>query len=126
MAYGSMASGYWREKSHRRAIAVRILVSSCDYPGHFTCSGWLTKVLHILVGDQCQWAAWLLARLCACAVSLEDYYAVGGRGCDEGGAIAELGPPAVVLEEDVTEAVAERAEEQCHMADEPRKLQRLC
>lgn len=123
MAYGSNARGYWRENNHRRAIAENDLIST--HPGSHDRVFVLTKVLHILVGHQSDWALRCLSTLRTGTVSLKDHNAVRRSGCDEGGSVAELSPAAVVLEEDVAQAIAERGQEERHMSDEPCELQRL-
>lgn len=84
-----------------------------------------SKVLHIFITSQSQWAAWLLASLCASAVALE-YHNTVCRGCgNEGSAVAELRPAAVVVEEDVAQRVSERGQQEGDVADEPCELERL-
>lgn len=70
----------------------------------------LTKVLHILIASKCQWAALLLAALCASLVSLEHDNTVRSSSCDKCSAVAELCPFAVVVEEDVAQGVSDRGE----------------
>lgn len=79
----------------------------------------ITKVLHILIPKQLQRGALSLAALGAGAVAFEDDDAVGGGGGDEGGAVAVAGPGAVRVEGDVAQAVAEGAQQERDVADEP-------
>lgn len=123
MAYGSNASGYWREKSQSRAIAVDGLISIC--PGNRNLTFVLTKILHILVGHQSDWALRCLSTLLTGTVSLKDNNAVCRSRRNESGSVAELGPAAVVSEHDVAEAIAEGGQEQSHMTHKPCELQRL-
>lgn len=85
----------------------------------------LTKILHILVGYQSDWALWCLSTLRTGTVSLKDDNAVRRCRGHESGPVAELSPAAVVLEEDVAEAIAECSQEESDMSDEPCELERL-
>lgn len=116
------ARGIWREKSQIKAIAEEIvsIIDRCFL--RFVC---LTQILHILVGDQGERASLTLPALSTRAVAFEDDDAIGGSGGDESSAVAELCPTAVVAEGDVAQGVAERAQEQSNMADEPCELQGL-
>lgn len=85
----------------------------------------LTQVLHILVTSKGQRTAGLFAALDAGFVALEHHNAVRGSCSDEGSAVAELRPFAVVVEEDVAERVADGGEEERDVADEPGELESL-
>jgi len=78
--------------------------------------GLRTQVLDVLISNHLHWRAHCLAALLLRTERLEHDNAIGCGGCHEGGAVAELGPTAVVVEGDVAEAVAEGTEEERDMA----------
>lgn len=101
------------------------------FPGYFArnkraaCGAQLTKVLHILVGDELERAALALTALGASTVAFEDHDAVSDGSGKESGAVGETGPAAGGVEGDVAQAVAQGAEQQGHVAGEPRELESL-
>ena len=79
-----------------------------------------TEILNIFISSQSQRPT--LLTTCtplAGAEGFVDDYTVGCCCGHEGGAIRETGPARVEIECDVGETVAERAEEERHVADEP-------
>ena len=79
-----------------------------------------TEILNIFISSQSQWST--LLATCTPLASAEcfvDDNTVGCCCCHEGGAIREAGPARVEVESDVGEAIAERAEEERDVADEP-------
>ncbi len=81
-----------------------------------------TEILNIFISSQSQRST--LLTTCTSLASAEcfvDDNTVGSCCCHEGGAIREAGPARVEVESDVGEAIAERAEEERDVADEPAK-----
>ena len=91
-----------------------------DWPLDLVSGAILTEILNIFISGQSQRPT-LLATCTplAGAECFVDDYTVGCSCCHEGGAIREAGPARVEVESDVGEAVAERAEEEHDVADEP-------
>lgn len=82
-----------------------------------------TQILHVLILHHLENAS-LLALSDLCPVRLAHHNTVRHSSGDKRSAIAELGPARVEVECDVAQAVAESAEEEGKVADEPRELQR--
>jgi hypothetical protein len=82
-----------------------------------------TKILHILISRQREWAALSLSALLARAVALEDDDAVSCSSGNKRSAVGELSPTAVGVEGDVAQAVTQRAEQEGHVAAEPGELE---
>ena len=83
----------------------------------------LTKILHVLVANDGQWAPLTFSTLGTGSVSLKDHDAVRSGCSDKCSAVAEAGPPGGRVEGDVAQAVAECAEQEGDMAAEPCELQ---
>lgn len=81
-----------------------------------------TEILNILISSQSQGTTLLATcTALASAESFVDDNAVGCSCCHEGCAIREAGPARVEVESDVGEAIAEGAEEERDVSDEPAK-----
>ena len=75
---------------------------------YFLCSIERTQVLHVLVCDHLYGRAHCLPALLLGAERLEHDDAIRGGGRNEGGAVAELRPAAVVVEGNVAETRKDR------------------
>ena len=84
-----------------------------------------TEVLHVLIPNDGQSTALRLAGASAGAEALEDHDTVRSSSSYESGAVGETSPLCVKVESDVRERVSSGTQEQCHVANKPRKLQRL-
>ena len=118
---GRRASGIWREKSQTSAIANQNHLSmQCSWSLGLASGVIRTEVLNILISSQSQWST--LLATCTPLASAEcfvDDNTVGCCCCHEGCAIRETGPARVEVESDVGETIAEGAEEERDVSDEP-------